>query len=501
MLFNSFSFIFYFLPATLFVYFLLAYKKSSFAQMIWISCASFVFYACWKKIYLILLLVSVGVNYAFAEYLLRNKSKYVLTLGLIFNVAVLAYFKYRYFFVANIVALTNVHWSIKQIALPLGISFITFQKITYLLDIYRGHIQNNSFLKFLVFISFFPQLIAGPIVRYQQLVPQFGDQPKQFRYHNFNLGLGLFIIGLAKKVLLADSAATYVDPAYHAWEQGQLLSLPEAWIAVLAYAMQIYFDFSGYSDMAIGLAKMLGVKLPINFNSPYKSTNIIDFWRRWHMTLSLFLRDFIYIPLGGNRHGRLRKQFNLMITMLIGGLWHGANWTFVIWGGVHGLMLIINHAWIAALKYIGWHALQVNKVYKFLSFCLTFIGVIFAWILFRAQKMATVKQVILSLFGCNGYSLPNDSYFYQLPLQQFSLQYLKIQNSAFYFISFLIFLVLFLPNSQQIMRTLKTPSSMVLRTLVWRPNIMHLLYLNALFYASLAVLLGFHAKPFEYFAF
>ncbi|MBA3662553.1 MAG: MBOAT family protein [Gammaproteobacteria bacterium] len=510
MLFNSFSFIFIFLPLALTIYYLLARSSSATLQMLWLTLISFVFYACWKKIYLLLLIGSVGVNYTFAHFLMQYKNKYLLTMGLIFNIGVLVYFKYAGFFLENISALSGIDLSITHIALPLGISFITFQKITYLLDIYRGRIEQNHFLNFLVFISFFPQLIAGPIVRYNQMMPQFSNtRPKRFRYSYFNLGMSLFIFGLAKKVLLADTAALYVDPAYAAMQQGASLSFVETWVAVLAYTFQIYFDFSGYSDMAIGLAKMFGIRLPLNFNSPYKAKNIIEFWRRWHMTLSFFLRDFVYIPLGGNRQGTKRKHANLMATMLLGGLWHGANWTFVLWGGVHGLLLVTNHLWHNVLINLKWEKVQHQLSYRVLALLLTFVCVILAWVLFRAPDMKTANIVYTGLLGLHGFAVLPDSYLHHTPAVPFLHKYLHLAYSpqltiyaSCIYVLGMLSVIWLLPNTQQLLRRAKNVNLTGLnKILVWRPGFAHLFFTTMLFYVALAIMLDFHPKPFEYFAF
>lgn len=508
MLFNSFPFIFIFFPITVLIYFLLSKSKNSFLQLMWLAGSSFLFYAYWKKTYLILLLGSVCVNFAFAQYIMQDKNKFIFILGLIFNIAVLFYFKYTAFFIHNIAKLTGFHLSIPNIALPLGISFITFQKIAYLVDVYRGNVKETHFLNYLVFISFFPQLIAGPIVHYNQLMPQFSNiRTKRFNYKNFNIGMTLFVIGLAKKVILADNAALYSDPVFAAMNKGIALTFQETWVGVLAYTFQIYFDFSGYSDMAIGLARILGIRLPLNFNSPYKSFNIIEFWRRWHMTLSRFLRDYIYIPLGGNRQGIVRKHTNLMITMLIGGLWHGANWTFVIWGGLHGLYLMVNHLWVSICNTLAWSRMTHSFIYKLIATLFTFFLVTLAWVFFRSANMATAKTAFHGLFGFHGFGIPKTSYLHQMPFINMVNSILPITPSpvmtalaSLLYLVFMLVIIWLLPNSQELVRIIRKPG-LSLKLLAWKPNFVHLTLTMCLLYTSLGFMCDFDIKPFEYFAF
>jgi alginate O-acetyltransferase complex protein AlgI len=260
------------------------------------------------------------------------------------NLLLLGYYKYANFFLTEVAFIVGTSLPILEIVFPLGISFFTFTQISFLVDVYRGKVHEYSFWNYLLFVTWFPYLIAGPIIHHSQVMAQFRDQ-ETYRIHSRNLSFGfaMFTVGLSKKLLLADPIGTYADPVFKAAASGQMLDLLVAWTGALAYSIQIYFDFSGYSDMALGVSMLFGIKLPINFNSPYKAANIIEFWRQWHMSLSQFLKDYLYIPLGGNRLGEGRRFVNLMITMLIGGLWHGANWTFLVWGGLHGLYLCANH--------------------------------------------------------------------------------------------------------------------------------------------------------------
>lgn len=331
----------------------------------------------------------------------------LLGVGVALNLGTLGFFKYANFFVDNINAVVRTTFSLDTIVLPLAISFFTFQQITFLVDSYRKETREYNFLNYCLFVTFFPQLIAGPIVHHKEVMPQFAD-PNTFRFDSRHLAIGItiFCVGLFKKVVLADGIAVYATQVFDmAEDPASSVSFFPAWGGTLAYTFQLYFDFSGYSDMAIGLARMMGIYLPINFNSPYKARSIIDFWRRWHMTLSRFLRDYLYIPLGGNRRGKGRRNFNLMITMLLGGLWHGASWNFVIWGGLHGLFLVINNAWLA-LGFSGPRNRGINRVYQTACVALTFTVVALAWVIFRAPTLDGAMAMYRALFGLNGVVLP-----------------------------------------------------------------------------------------------
>jgi alginate O-acetyltransferase complex protein AlgI len=409
MLFNSPFFLFVFFPITITIFFLCGRISIAFAQA-WLAIASLFFYAWWNPPYLLLLLFSAVINYTIGQSLQRQTSlehrqiprKTLLWAGLAFNLIALAYFKYFIFLLSILSGLTGRHFSWDSIVLPLGISFFTFQKIAYLVDSYIGKVREKSFLNYILFVSFFPQLIAGPIVHYSEVFPQFKNQRT---YHpsveNIADGLSIFLLGLAKKVVLADEYARYANAGFDAASQGVEVSLVAAWLAAVAYTLQLYFDFSGYSDMAVGLARTFNIELPLNFNSPYKATSIIDFWRRWHMTLSRFLRDYLYIPLGGNRRGRVLRYCNLLLTMTIGGLWHGAAWTFVAWGALHGVYLLINHFW---------RSLEIQAKWKLLgrvgAHVLTITAVIIGWVLFRANNLSSATHIYRGMLGLNGAVLP-----------------------------------------------------------------------------------------------
>lgn len=388
MLFNSYIFIIGFLPITLILYYLSAKKFGSQCARIVLVLVSLFFYSWWDVRNLPILLGSILVNYVLAGRILRSEGKSRkawLILGILFDLGLLGYFKYSAFVVETVNGIFHTGLAVPQIVLPLGISFFTFTQIACLVDSYRGEVKGYSRSGYFLFVTIFPHLIAGPILYHKDMIPQFMDE-KNYRinYENMNRGIAWFTLGLAKKVLIADKLSEYVGIAFANASQ---LSMADAWLASFAYTLQLYFDFSGYSEMAIGLGLMLNFKLPLNFNSPYRSTSIIEFWRRWHMTLSAFLKDYLYIPLGGNRTGHHLR--NILITMLLAGLWHGAGWTFIFWGGLHGLYICINHLWRKAghsmPKPAGWF--------------ITFMAVNIAWVFFRAEDFQTAFAVLSAMFG------------------------------------------------------------------------------------------------------
>lgn len=402
MLFNSYIFIFVFLPLVVGIYALVRKLENRSWSIGLLVIASLFYYSWWKPEFLTLLIFSVTVNYFLGKYLINknikpNLSKIILICGIIFNIALLFYFKYTMFFMKNINDLFGADLSIPQIILPIGISFITFQKIAFLVDAHIGRVGNFSFKNYALFVTFFPQLIAGPIVHHSEMMPQFDKKPSTNHFHNdLSIGVSIFIIGLFKKVVIADSVSVYADAGYGTIKSGLPLDFVSSWITVISYSLQLYFDFSGYSDMAVGIARIFGIRLPVNFHSPYKSESIIEFWRRWHMTLSRFLRDYIYIPLGGNRVGSFRQTLNITLVMLIGGLWHGANWTFVLWGGIHGVMLTFNHGWNQT-SFSKWKFFD-SKIMKIIFVFLTFILVSLAWIPFRAESISDALKMFNYLF-------------------------------------------------------------------------------------------------------
>ncbi|MDD5035083.1 MAG: MBOAT family protein [Methylococcaceae bacterium] len=407
MLFNSHPFIFLYLPLTLLLFYWLG-KRSREQAAAWLAFASLFFYAWWNWRYVLLLLASIGFNYLAGGSIARlagNRRKILTTSAIVSNLGLLAYYKYANFFLTSL----SPDWSLGEIVLPLGISFFTFTQIAYLADVHQGKVKEYHFIHYVLFVTYFPHLIAGPILHHQEMMPQFAKaETYRFSFDKLALGLTIFFIGLFKKTVLADGVAPGARALFDAAAQGQAVALMESWSGVLAYTLQLYFDFSGYSDMAIGLSCLFGIRLPLNFDSPYRATNIIEFWRRWHMSLSRFLRDYLYIPLGGNRHGKLRRHFNLLVTMLLGGLWHGANWTFVIWGGLHGLYLMINHAWRNLRERLGHDLSHSSWVGRLLGGALTFLAVMVAWVFFRSATVAVAQTILKGMAGLNGIVLPHE---------------------------------------------------------------------------------------------
>ena len=404
MLFNSYEFIFAFLPITFFIYFYLNHKRLMGVSKGFLVFSSLFFYSWWNIIYLPLILSSMLFNYIIGrslntpnekEKVHSFSKKQLLIFGIISNIALLGYFKYTDFFIDNM-----NYWIFTEdipninLALPLAISFFTFQQISYLVDSYRQETKEYDFLNYALFVTFFPQLIAGPIVHHKEMMPQFMNSKNQvINYRNISIGIFIFSMGLFKKVVIADTFAVWATAGF---DIANVLNLFEAWVTSLSYTFQLYFDFSGYTDMAIGIALLFNIKLPINFNSPYKAKDIQDFWRRWHITLSRFLRDYIYIPLGGSRNGEIQTYLNLMITFIIGGLWHGAGWTFIFWGFLHGLALVIHRVW----KGFGF------KLWNWLAWFITFNFINIAWIFFRAKEWDDALKVLSSMFNLNNIMLP-----------------------------------------------------------------------------------------------
>ncbi|MFT6914268.1 MAG: alginate O-acetyltransferase complex protein AlgI [Motiliproteus sp.] len=445
MLFNSYTFVFLFLPIVWIGFQLIGGRGHHRVAVTWLVTASLFFYGWWNPAYLGLILASMLFNYALGTQLHSSENslrarKLLLLLGLSANLTLLGYYKYAGFFIENLNQLLESPLSFDAVLLPLAISFFTFQQLAYLVDAYRGETREYNFLQYCLFVTFFPQLIAGPIVHHKEMMPQFLNEAC-YRYDAKKVaqGLCLFVLGLFKKVVVADQLSLYVQQVFTAADQGVLLSPLEAWYGALSYTFQLYFDFSGYADMALGIALLFGITLPINFNSPYKARNIIDFWRRWHITLSRFLRDYIYIPLGGNRRGEWRRLQNVLATMLLGGLWHGAGWTFVIWGGIHGLMLTLNHLWQGLWAKSGLTAIP-RPLAAALGWLLTFTAVVFAWVVFRAESLDSAVAIWQAMLGLNPLS-DGQSYFYN-DLFRKSLTVTK-------WLVCLIIAVLLLPNSLQ----------------------------------------------------
>lgn len=486
MLFNSFSFLLVFLPITLLGFYLFA-KHSQRLAAGWVALASLMFYAWWDYRYLLLLIVSITFNYHLGS-LIGNAAagarKRLLLFSVASNLVLLGYYKYANFFVSTVSELGGLDFAVVNVVLPIGISFFTFTQIAFLVDTYQGKVREYQFVHYLLFVTYFPHLIAGPVLHHKEMMPQFADSRiYRFSASEFGIGLAIFVIGLAKKVLIADNLAPHASVVFDS--QGTQTALVVLG-GVLAYSFQLYFDFSGYSDMAIGLSRMFGVKLPLNFNSPYKSLNISEFWRRWHMTLSRFLRDYLYIPLGGNRRGNIRRYSNLMVTMLLGGLWHGAGWGFVIWGGLHGIYLVINHAWTGFARMIQFPVAAIW--WRAVAVILTFSSVSVAWVFFRAPDLNAALLLMKGLTGQFGVGLP-DALGNKLGVFRSSLESIGV---TFYlgggqrfvetwsWILAASFLAFLMPNTQQIMSrfspalssgdTSVASSSVAVRTIEFNPS-------------------------------
>ena len=398
MLFNSYEFIFVFLPITFIVYYLLPrFGGGVKAGVVWLSFMSLCFYGYWDVRYVPLLLCSILWNFwvgRFIEHMSEHRKK-LLMLGITGNLLLLGYYKYMAFFIENINAICGFSYDIPNIILPLGISFFTFTQTAYLVDAYRGETKGYSLLTYVAFVTIFPHLIAGPIINHLEMIPQFLRKERlKINYKNLALGITIFTMGLFKKVAIADNIAPWANEVF---SHADNLTMLEAWIGALSYTFQLYFDFSGYSEMAIGLGLMFNLHFPINFNSPYQSSSIIDFWRRWHMTLGLWVKNYLYIPMGGNRHGQFKKMRNLLVSMLIIGFWHGAGWTFIIWGGLHGVFLVINHIWLRFERALP----------KFPARVITFICVMCLWVFFRAKSVNDALYILNRMVDVSYLSLPD----------------------------------------------------------------------------------------------
>ncbi|MBN1533485.1 MAG: MBOAT family protein [Spirochaetes bacterium] len=401
MLFNSYLYIYVFLPVSVSVYFLLFRRFGRSAALWWLFSCSLVYYGWWDPRYALLFCLSMAVNYTVGILLQRERwngrariRRTFLIIGIVVNVGLLAYFKYTDFFIGNLNLFLPQPLQPLRISLPLGISFYSFIQIAYLVDTYRGGAGRKGLVDYLSFASFFPQIFSGPIVRYGDVSRQRGDaRTTLLNYDNIAKGLFLFSLGLFKKIMIADNLAPFADTGFALSSQ---LTLADSWLTSISYTLQLYFDFSGYTDMAIGTALMFNIRLPINFNSPYKARNLQDFWRRWHITLSSFLRDYIYIPLGGSRAGEFRTYSNIIITFLVAGIWHGAGWTFVFWGFLHGLGLVIHRFWNKTSLHMP----------RPLALFITFNYVNVLWVFFRARSFSDAVNVLSAMAGLKGIVLP-----------------------------------------------------------------------------------------------
>ncbi len=486
MLFNSTEFLFAFLPLTLFGFYLLGTISRTWA-LGWIVLASLVFYAWWRPVNVLIIAPSIAVNFALARILLRlnekegsrDASKAVLLLGIAFNVAFLGFFKYTDFISGAINDVFGANLVLRHIILPLGISFITFQKIAFLIDVQAGRVRSFTLRDYCIFVLFFPQLIAGPIVHYREMMPQFHAAPCRFNTENIAVGLTLLLFGLFKKVVFADNIALFVTPIYeHSAAEGGTTFL-RAWMAAIGFTLQVYFDFSGYSDMALGLARFFGIRLPQNFDSPLRASSIIDFWLRWHMTLTRFLTAYIYNPLTlwltrrrlakglagfGGRNTTVGAfayllMFPTLLTMFISGLWHGAGYGFVIWGLLHGLYLTINHGWRVIAGQIWRDRRNYIRIMEPVGFLLTFLSVTAAMVFFRSTTLTSAIDLVKGIIGLNGIGLPQTLLDHLGPLAErlhavgVAAEPWSIQDFAktTIWIFFLMFVALACPNTLQIL--------------------------------------------------
>ncbi|MFC3195047.1 MBOAT family O-acyltransferase [Marinicella sediminis] len=406
MLFNSLEYLLIFLPLMTLVYALFIRMGHKVAGIYWLIAGSFLFYTWWKVEYLLLLLGSICFNYLAGQVIMKQRwyARWVMILGIVVNLVILGYYKYSQFFLG----IFGLEGLLEQVILPLAISFFTFQQIAYLVDAKQGKIEDNTFRSYVLFVAFFPQLISGPIVHHKDVMSQFSSRHEIKLTHKIiAAGITIIIIGLFKKVVLADGLAPHANWVFELSHQGQALSAWLAWSGSLAYTLQIYFDFSGYSDIAIGSALLFGIQLPINFNSPYKSRSIIAFWRRWHITLSAFLRDYLYIQMGGNRKGVVNRYVFLMITMLLGGMWHGAGWIYIIWGGLHGLALVVNHLYRQQMSPGFARVAADSKMYDLGSWIMTFLFVNLTFIVFKSESVGSILTLASSLLNF-GMDLPGN---------------------------------------------------------------------------------------------
>ncbi len=498
MLFSSFEFVCLFLPMVVVGFYLIASWGGRQAAIMWLVVSSLFFYGWWNPAFVFLIIGSIVFNYFVGLQLKRGTGRlgnWILAFGISANLCLLGYFKYAGFFADNLNRFAGAGFDLGTIALPLAISFFTFQQIAYLADARRGDAAEYSFLHYCLFVTFFPQLIAGPIVHHKEMMPQF-EKSATFgvNFDHLAQGLTIFVIGLSKKLIIADALAPHADWVFNGAEAGHVLTFAESWGGALAYTGQIYFDFSGYSDMAIGLAWMFGIRLPLNFFSPYKAKSIIDFWRTWHMTLSRFLRDFLYIPLGGSRKGPARRHTNLMITMLLGGLWHGAGWTFVVWGGLHGLYLIVNHAWRWLAASHGLPALCSGRTWGVFCHALTFAAIVVAWVFFRAQSFDGALAVLHGMSGANGLGeiAKNTGHFGK--------------TMGFVYVFAALALAFIAPNAHQLMdksapgletdATRSVPKPMA--WLNWRPSVLWFAATQFMLLASLYTMMRFGYEEFIY---
>jgi len=509
MLFNSYAFIFVFFPIVFWGFFHIGKYSHSMATA-WLAASSIFFYGYWNPIYVGLLLGSIICNYTFGMWIAKAdvhgaaaRKKHVFVCAISANLFLLGYFKYANFFLSGVNSLAGSHLSLGDIILPLGISFFTFTQIAFLADTYQRKAREYNFVHYTLFVTYFPHLIAGPVLHHQEMMPQFSKPTvSRLDWNNLAVGLAIFVLGLAKKLFLADHFGIIATPVFDAVAMGAQPTLFIAWVGALAYTLQLYFDFSAYSDMAIGLSLMFNVRLPTNFNSPYKATSIIDFWKRWHMSLSRFLRDYLYIPLGGSRNGKFQRYLNLMVTMLLGGLWHGAGWTFLIWGGLHGCYLMANHVWRSIKLRMHWH--DGGRIFVLGSGLLTFVAVVVGWVFFRSKDLSSAMNMLSGLSGMNGIIQSNSLEFKQITMILTLLTGCSIvwglPNVHQLFLSYQ-------PTCEDIGKvvhpsaTTSPPSNWTLRFLKWKPSKFHGVVYGTLFFMLIIHMAMADNSEFLYFQF
>jgi D-alanyl-lipoteichoic acid acyltransferase DltB (MBOAT superfamily) len=486
MSFSYFEYAFIFLPIVIILYFLVNSRGFVKLGKLWLLICSFLFYIYLSPLYLPLLLISIIVNFFIGDILrpdsrirLRIPRKTVVALGILFNIGLLGYFKYSDFFIQNINALFSTNIGFLKIVAPLGISYFTFLQVAFLVDTYRGKLGPNEFIPYALFVSFFPKIIQGPIALQWEIAPQFTDTARnKFNAENFSRGLLFMSIGLIKKLVIADNLAAWATQGY---DHASVLSFFEAWFAMLSHCFQLYFDFSGYTDMAIGVGLMLNIRIPDNFNSPYKSLNYQDLWRRWHITLGRFLREYIYIPLGGNREGEIRTYVNLLITFVIGGLWHGAAWTFVFWGAMNGVGLMIHRMWRRT-------GLKMNYI---LAGFLTFLYWNITVVMWRATSYHDAVKVYRGLVGFDGVVLPQKlesmSFLKSIGVQ-FGPWLANLGEKQYYLIYVILgsaLLCFFTKNSQELAERLRpTMRWAVFVSLLLGIGILHMTQVSEFIYAN-----------------
>jgi alginate O-acetyltransferase complex protein AlgI len=482
MLFNSLDFLFIFLPVSVIGFFVLARLGWKMTAAAWLGVASLVFYA-WDdpQRLLPIILCSIIFNYIIGRILSQTGSRTLLVVGIAGNLLFLGYYKYINFAIHIFAHLFVTQDHSINVTLPIGISFFTFTQIAFLVDAYRHDAHEYKPIHYLLFVTFFPHLIAGPILYHKEIMPQFDrNETYVFNLPTFTLGLSYFSAGLFKKVIFADNLSIFVAPVFLAATNGTHIGFADAWLATLSFALQIYFDFSGYSDMAIGLSFLMGIKLPLNFNSPYKAASLIDFWRCWHMTLSRFLRNYLYFPLGGNRKGKFLRYVNLIITMLLGGLWHGASLNFVVWGGIHGICLAANHLFRDLLAKRG------LRIPTSLGRLVTLLVVVLAWVPFRAATLGGTLCIWKSMVDFRG------------------LQPLMTTLTDTMVIPWVVItacIALFLPNTQQLFLAEESGGKLIPQWLQWRPHWGWALIMGGALGCAIAMIMTGSVSEFLYFKF